>query len=471
MAAPSFRTTLVFKKASQDKHGQWCSTAADRPPSRDRIDRVVISNLVSLEQFLALGRRYNRAWLLSDGSERCLVSKLNQYLVHKGKLGSTVSSDAVVVPETLRQQLPGGTQPPPAPGSLLLFVAVPIDDSVNEHPGPDATTSEGAQPQQQQLPPSPSTVQGNNTFGNLLECSVCLDLLQDPILLSCPHSLCRCCAERLHGSSSDYDFVRCPICRKDTGILDADGVCTQSLLQRAIQHCDTMSGEGQDPAKTYSAASSVTGFPTKLAGWQQYFNKLELFSQVHHIDSPRMQLAMAHPPPRLLADVKRAIANLQWCLESDRVQDPEVKAGIGGTSATDMLVSAVPVLEPEAANTSTSTGTSTGTSRCKTSGGGGGASGDCHSGGSVQGAMWACTVCTFAENCASQSECSVCCQAPEQDSGSNSGGGGGAADKTLHADDRFRLLWPGLEAVGWKVVPGSGLENCKDKCCTGVGKI
>jgi hypothetical protein len=35
-----------------------------------------------------------------------------------------------------------------------------------------------------------------------------------------------------------------------------------------------------------------------------------------------------------------------------------------------------------------------------------------------------------------------------------------AVDKTLHA--RFRLLWPGLEAAGWKVVAGRGLENCKD---------
>jgi ATPase subunit of ABC transporter with duplicated ATPase domains len=34
-------------------------------------------------------------------------------------------------------------------------------------------------------------------------------------------------------------------------------------------------------------------------------------------------------------------------------------------------------------------------------------------------------------------------------------------DRALHADDRFRLLWPGLEAAGWKVVPGRGLENCK----------
>ena len=320
MKDAGFRTTLVFKKASQDKHGLWCSStpaidSADTHHNRsDRIDRVIISKMLSLEEFNALGRKYARAWLLSDGSEQCLVSKLNNYLQRKDRLGSTVTADVVVVPDTLRQQLAGGPQhQPPAPGSLLLFVTVPIGDR-----------KVAQQPIQQQLP-SPSTSQADNNcddaVGSLLECSVCLDLLQDPILLCCPHSLCRCCAERLHGSGSDFNFVRCPICRKDTDVLDAAGMCTQTLLQRAIQRCDAMPEEGRDPAKAYSAASSATGFPTKLAGWQLYFNKLELYSQIHHIDSPRMQLAMAHPPPRLLQDVKQAIANLQWCLESDRAPD------------------------------------------------------------------------------------------------------------------------------------------------------
>lgn len=48
-----------------------------------------------------------------------------------------------------------------------------------------------------------------------LQCPVCLELFQQPLILPCSHVLCRtpCCSNLLH-----FNFIRCPVCRVDSFI-------------------------------------------------------------------------------------------------------------------------------------------------------------------------------------------------------------------------------------------------------------
>ena len=54
-------------------------------------------------------------------------------------------------------------------------------------------------------------------------CSLCGDLLQDPVQLGCGHRLCRCCADRLVASKETTLTLKCPAEDCNEEVDDEDG--------------------------------------------------------------------------------------------------------------------------------------------------------------------------------------------------------------------------------------------------------
>ncbi|XP_053716172.1 E3 ubiquitin/ISG15 ligase TRIM25-like [Synchiropus splendidus] len=48
----------------------------------------------------------------------------------------------------------------------------------------------------------------------LLSCSICLDLLKDPVTLNCGHSFCQVCVEGYWDSEGERNIYQCPQCRR-----------------------------------------------------------------------------------------------------------------------------------------------------------------------------------------------------------------------------------------------------------------
>ena len=57
----------------------------------------------------------------------------------------------------------------------------------------------------------------------LLECSICMEPFTVPKLLSCHHTFCEKCLQRVYNNSGRSGKLRCPTCRKQTS-LPANGI-------------------------------------------------------------------------------------------------------------------------------------------------------------------------------------------------------------------------------------------------------
>jgi tripartite motif-containing protein 71 len=51
----------------------------------------------------------------------------------------------------------------------------------------------------------------------IVECSICLDRIQNPKVLPCQHSFCLdpCLRGTAAAHEGQYDFLRCPVCRAE----------------------------------------------------------------------------------------------------------------------------------------------------------------------------------------------------------------------------------------------------------------
>ncbi|XP_063971511.1 tripartite motif-containing protein 59-like [Lytechinus pictus] len=61
-----------------------------------------------------------------------------------------------------------------------------------------------------------------DTIAQSLECPVCLTTFTDPKILSCCHTYCKVCLEKLLESRGDDQMIRCPVCRADTQVPNQD---------------------------------------------------------------------------------------------------------------------------------------------------------------------------------------------------------------------------------------------------------
>ena len=55
-------------------------------------------------------------------------------------------------------------------------------------------------------------------FEENFECPICMEIFVDPRVLSCLHSYCKQCAQRLVKQEGDRHVISCPNCRKDTEV-------------------------------------------------------------------------------------------------------------------------------------------------------------------------------------------------------------------------------------------------------------
>nr|XP_054765826.1 tripartite motif-containing protein 5-like [Lytechinus pictus] len=60
------------------------------------------------------------------------------------------------------------------------------------------------------------------TIAQSLECPVCLTTFTDPKILSCSHTYCKVCLEKLLESHGDDQMIRCPVCRYYTQVPNQD---------------------------------------------------------------------------------------------------------------------------------------------------------------------------------------------------------------------------------------------------------
>ena len=84
-----------------------------------------------------------------------------------------------------------------------------------------------------------------------LECSICLNVFNEPKILSCSHTFCLSCLKRLLESQLDITRLACPVCRNVTDVPDGDvsrvqtNIALMSLVddvksqQQNCTHCKT----------------------------------------------------------------------------------------------------------------------------------------------------------------------------------------------------------------------------------------
>ncbi|XP_050963914.1 tripartite motif-containing protein 16-like [Labeo rohita] len=80
-------------------------------------------------------------------------------------------------------------------------------------------------------------------------CSVCLDLLKDPVTISCGHSYCRCCITGHWDQEDQMKVYSCPQCRQAFGLRPALGKNTilaelVEKLKKTKLHADCYAGAG-----------------------------------------------------------------------------------------------------------------------------------------------------------------------------------------------------------------------------------
>ena len=88
-----------------------------------------------------------------------------------------------------------------------------------------------------------------NAITEHLQCSVCLDRLNDPHLLPCQHTFCLACLQALVAQSPRPHRVTCPACRQETHLPQPAGVQAIPKNLLANQLIDTLSQSKQATAK------------------------------------------------------------------------------------------------------------------------------------------------------------------------------------------------------------------------------
>ncbi|XP_041455846.1 tripartite motif-containing protein 2-like [Lytechinus variegatus] len=99
-----------------------------------------------------------------------------------------------------------------------------------------------------------------DTIAQSLECPVCLTTFTDPKILSCCHTYCKVCLEKLLESRGDDQMIRCPVCRADTQVPNQDvgqlpaSLAFRNLIEDVKNHhqiCTNCDSEDKHKAVVY----------------------------------------------------------------------------------------------------------------------------------------------------------------------------------------------------------------------------
>ena len=79
--------------------------------------------------------------------------------------------------------------------------------------------------------PAPTTIE------ELLTCSLCLELFTEPKTLTCLHSYCKECLNKMTKTSNKYDSILCPLCRDVTAIPESgiEGLPTNFFIKNLLE--------------------------------------------------------------------------------------------------------------------------------------------------------------------------------------------------------------------------------------------
>ncbi|KAM8882243.1 tripartite motif-containing protein 16-like [Synchiropus picturatus] len=149
----------------------------------------------------------------------------------------------------------------------------------------------------------------------VLSCSICLDLLKDPVALNCGHSFCRSCVEGYWDSEGERNICQCPQCRRtftprpllQKNVMLAELV--EELKKTGLQAADLCYAGPEDVA-----CDSCTG--RKLKALKSCLVCLTSYCEQHlqpHLEAPAFRRHKLVQPSKQLQEI--------ICPEHDKVKE------------------------------------------------------------------------------------------------------------------------------------------------------
>ncbi|XP_053716096.1 uncharacterized protein LOC128755998 [Synchiropus splendidus] len=146
-------------------------------------------------------------------------------------------------------------------------------------------------------------------------CSICLDLLKDPVTLNCGHSFCQVCVEGYWGSEGERNICQCPQCRRtftprpllQKNIMLAELV--EELKKTGLQAADLCYAGPEDVA-----CDSCTG--RKLKALKSCLVCLTSYCEQHlqpHLEAPAFRRHKLVQPSKQLQEI--------LCPQHDKVKE------------------------------------------------------------------------------------------------------------------------------------------------------
>ncbi|KAM8882061.1 tripartite motif-containing protein 16-like [Synchiropus picturatus] len=139
----------------------------------------------------------------------------------------------------------------------------------------------------------------------VLSCSICLDLLKDPVALNCGHSFCQVCVEGYWGSEGERNICQCPQCRRtftprpllQKNVMLAELV--EELKKTGLQAADLCYAGPEDVA-----CDSCTG--RKLKALKSCLQCLTSYCEQHlqpHLEAPAFRRHKLVQPSKQLQEI------------------------------------------------------------------------------------------------------------------------------------------------------------------------
>uniref|UniRef100_A0A7N8X0D8 RING-type domain-containing protein n=1 Tax=Mastacembelus armatus TaxID=205130 RepID=A0A7N8X0D8_9TELE len=83
-----------------------------------------------------------------------------------------------------------------------------------------------------------------------ISCSICLDLLKDPVTVPCGHSYCMTCIKRFWDEEDEKNIYSCPQCRQT--FISRPVLVKSTMLADLVEQLKKTGLQGSDNTEIYS---------------------------------------------------------------------------------------------------------------------------------------------------------------------------------------------------------------------------